>query len=437
MERFAIVDHGCKVNRYDGERVRAALLRYGLEPCDDPARSDLLVLNACAVTDKAVRRGRQQLRAFRRNNSGARILVTGCFTADDRSRYAVIADDGVKLVDARERDHLDDMLRDWLPAAVVARRKDDDPFTAAFDDRARAYLKVEDGCDARCAFCVIPRIRGPVRSKPLTSAVAEARALLERGFAELVVCGIHLGHYGRDTGEDLLALLDALCALPFEFRLRLGSLEVTELDEALISRIARDPRIAPHLHVPLQSGDDGVLRAMRRPYTADGFRRRLAALAAAAPGVAFTTDVIVGFPGEDAEAFARSCDLVARLSCSKVHVFPFSPRAGTEAASLPGRVGPSTLRARVRRLLELDDTLRRVDDRRSLGTTERVLIHETLAIEEATYSRGLSGRHRQVFVAGEFPVGCLVAARITDVAPFRADALLAEPIGEPDVEGLR
>lgn len=430
MERFAIVDHGCKVNRYDGERVRAALERYGLSPCDDPARSDLLVLNACAVTDKAVRRGRQQLRAFRRHNAGARILVTGCFTEHDRARYGALADDGVRIVGALDRERLDDVLRDWLPEAVVARRRHDDPFAAAFEDRARAYLKVEDGCDAHCAFCVIPRIRGPVRSKPIDVAVAEARALLERGFAEIVVCGIHLGHYGRDAATDLLRLLDALTALPFDFRVRLGSLEASEVDGELAARLAGNPRLAPHLHVPLQSGDDDVLRAMRRPYTADSFRRRIERLREIAPEVAITTDVIVGFPGEGEDAFARTCDLVARLGCGKVHVFPFSPRAGTEAAALPSRVAPDVLRARVRRLLDLDASLRERDDAATVGRSERVLVHETIELDGQVYSRGLSGRHRVVFVRGVLEIGSLVAVRVTGVAKFRAESLLAERIGE-------
>jgi threonylcarbamoyladenosine tRNA methylthiotransferase MtaB len=442
MERFAIVDHGCKVNRYDGEVIRAELLRLGLVESGDDVAADLLVLNACAVTDRAVAKGRRALRALRRRNPGARLVVTGCMTDDDRQAYAALVPEAAIVpAVARER------LRGELEAAVVggpgAAIETPGATTPTFATRTRAFVKVVDGCDAHCSFCVIPTVRGAIRSREREVVVSEVAALVAAGIREIVVCGVHLGHYGRErhsTGRserllDLLAALSDPARVPGDFRIRLGSLEAAEVDAAFARELLSLPRIVPHLHLPLQSGDDAVLAAMRRPYTAHGFARRVAALRDATDDLALTTDVIAGFPGESDAAAQRSLDLIAALECQAVHVFPYSPRAGTPAATLPRRVPPGVVRARVARLLALDRVLRRRAARSRIGSQARVLVR--VAGADDGESVGLCDRYFTVRVAGAHPRREFVACRILAARGDRLLAAVAPASGEPYPPGAR
>ncbi|MBI4881873.1 MAG: tRNA (N(6)-L-threonylcarbamoyladenosine(37)-C(2))-methylthiotransferase MtaB [Planctomycetes bacterium] len=420
MELFRIVDLGCKVNRYDGEVVRAELRRFGLRESGEQEAADLVVLNACAVTDRAVQKGRQALRRLRRQNPGARLLVTGCMTPADRDGYERI-DAGLLAVRQGDRLGLRRVLEDFMGGAAPAASDNGRTLDgAAFASRTRAFLKVQDGCDAACSFCVIPRIRGGSRSRPRHEVLAEAAALLERGFRELVLCGVHLGHYGRDSGDDLAGLVLAVARLPGEFRVRLSSLEVNEVDRALARVLASSGRFAPHLHVPLQSGDDGVLSAMRRPYTWDGYRRRIEDLCAALPGVALTTDVIAGFPGESEQAFRRTLAAVDAARFAKVHVFPFSPRAGTDAARLPERVPAPVVRGRVAELLRAERRLREEGDRALIGANATVLVEAG----GGAFSSGLCERGRRFRLPAGMPTSTFIRCRVAGRA---GDDLLGEP----------
>jgi len=420
MERFRILDHGCKVNRYDGELVRAELRRFGLtespastEP-DRADPADLVVLNACAVTDHAVKKGRKALRRLRRENPGARMIVTGCMTSPDRVDYERI-EPGVLTVPSGERDGIRAALVDFLGDAVSVRPEGElrlDPH--AFESRHRAFLKVEDGCDAKCAFCVIPSIRGSVRSRSRADVLDEARRLIDRELREVVLCGVHLGHYGRDTGDSVIGLAKALADLQGSFRVRLSSLEISEVDAQLARTLADTERLTPHLHVPLQSGDDDVLRRMRRPYSSGRYLERIATVRDAVPDLSLTTDLIVGFPGETDAAFERTLQVARSAGFSRIHAFPFSPRAGTEAAQLPDRVPTPILRERVARLLDEDAKLRLADDTRRIGSAATVLI-ESASDQE---SQGLSERYRRIRLPGHHSpstfVRCRLVGRVDD-----------------------
>lgn len=427
MERFRILDHGCKVNRYDGERVRSELRGLGLQECDAATPADLVVLNACAVTDRAVQKGKKALRRMRRENPAARLVVTGCLTSADQSGYQRIAP-AVLITSARDRDRFQTRLRDFLddatsidrgigrePAAPIAPL---DP--SSYRERTRAFLKVQDGCDARCSFCVIPETRGRSRSRSRESILADAERLLERGFRELVLCGVHLGHYGRDNDDSLIGLVDALRRLPGSFRLRLSSLEMNEADDRLAAWMAEDPRLAPHLHLPLQSGDDAVLARMRRPYTAGRFLARVEELRAICPDIALTTDLMVGFPGETEEAYRNSVAAVRKAAFSKVHVFPFSARVGTDAARLPDRVAPGTLRLRVADMLREERNLRMALDGLRIGERARVLVETS----DADGASGLCERYRRVRLPPGPETSTFVDCRIVGRS---GDDLLGEP----------
>ena len=417
MERFRIVDHGCKVNRYDGELLRSELRRLGLSETESDSGADLMVLNACAVTDRAVKKGRQALRRMRRSRPGAQMLVTGCMTAGDHAGYRRIDSDLIAL-SSGEQQTIRETLQELLGHAVTAGPAGLDG--AAFDDRTRAFLKIQDGCDARCAYCVIPSIRGGARSRARPEVLAEARRLIDQGFRELVLCGVHLGHFGRDTGESLSDLVSDLAGLEGEFRIRLSSLEIMEVDRPLARTVAQDPRVVPHLHLPLQSGSSEVLRRMRRPYTARRFLSKIEELRAACPDLAVTSDVIVGFPGETEADFQSTLRTVRSALLSRIHIFPFSPRVGTEAASLPNRVEAPVVRTRIARLAREARRLLEQSDRALIGRLATVLVERSGSEE----SSGLCEWYRRIRLPGSHPPSTFIRCHIVE----RIDGdLLGEP----------
>jgi len=423
MERFRIVDHGCKVNRYDGELLRSELRRLGLSEADSNEDADLMVLNACAVTDRAVQKGRKALRRMRRSRPGAQLLVTGCMTDLDRAAYRRI-DPGLVALSSPEpdtiRETLNDLLRHAAPMPSPGQPGLDD---TAYSDRTRAFLKVQDGCDARCSYCVIPSIRGGARSRPRPEILAEARRLIAQGFRELVLCGVHLGHYGRDTGErlpDLVSALSDLSDKDGEFRLRLSSLEIMEVDQGLRRALSTQSRLVPHLHLPLQSGSSQVLRRMRRPYTAERYLAKIQELRASGPHLALTSDVIVGFPGESEADFQDTLATVRAAVLSRIHIFPFSPRVGTEAAALPERVEAPVVRARIARLAREARQLLRQSDRELIGRRATVLVERSGAAE----SSGLCEWYRRIRLPGPHPPSTFVRCHIVERS---GDDLIGKP----------
>ena len=279
--------------------------------------------------------------------------------------------------------------------------------------RTRAFLKVQNGCDSRCAFCIIPTTRGAAESRPLERVLADARRRLGEGHPELVLTGINIGTYrDPDSGAGLAALVRAVGAIEGIARLRISSIEPGTVDDDLLAAVSETPVVAPHLHIPLQSGDAGILRAMGRSYDPAEYVEACLRARDALPGVNLTTDAIVGFPGEDEAAFRRTARVVEDLAMGKVHVFPYSPRPGTPAAGMPGRPAPQELRERSRRLRDLSDRLGFARRRARVGSRDRVLVekrHEdgTLSGLGADYSRfvlpagaGAPGQMVPVVVAG-------------------------------------
>ncbi|MFH0944429.1 MAG: tRNA (N(6)-L-threonylcarbamoyladenosine(37)-C(2))-methylthiotransferase MtaB [Planctomycetota bacterium] len=422
MERYRIINHGCKVNRYDGELIRSELRRLGLVETPAQGTADLVVLNACAVTDRAVQKGRQALRRLRREHPGGQVLLSGCMTGDDRAGYERIDPDLAVLRSGDQhqiREALLELIGHAAPA-ISGGHATPKPNGGLFRDRTRAFLKVQDGCDAHCSYCVIPSIRGGARSRPRQAVLEEARMLIHEGFRELVLCGVHLGHYGKNTATKLTDLVLALSDLEGEFRLRLSSLEIMEVDQQLADALSARGGIVPHLHLPLQSGSSSVLRAMRRPYDAERFLRKLQWIRSACPDLAVTTDVIVGFPGESDRDFSDTLDLVEQARFAKVHIFPFSPRIGTEAAKLPERVAAPAVRRRIALLSRLERRLRREADLEQMGRLATVLVERSTPKE----SSGLCEWYRRIRLPGALQTSTFVRCRIVDRS---GEDLIAEP----------
>jgi threonylcarbamoyladenosine tRNA methylthiotransferase MtaB len=333
MATFGVDFLGCKVSHADAQEIRERLLGEG--HVEGGSSADVAVLNTCCVTHEAVRKSRQAARRAARRSS--RVFVTGC--------GANLAGDA--FADLPENVTVVRLPSERTPAFVAGEVGALGCVQAdARCERVRAFVKVQDGCSFSCAFCVIPQVRGASRSRPAAAVLAEVRRRVDQGHPEVVLTGINLGCYrDRVGGFDLPRLLRAAGETPGLKRLRLSSLEVNHLGEALLAAMHETPTVSPHLHVPLQSGDDAVLRAMGRRYTAATFLRRLSK----AEGFNLTTDVIVGFPGEDEAAFTRTLRVVEAAGITKMHVFPYSPRPGTRTAA-EDTVPPAVKKARSARL---------------------------------------------------------------------------------------
>jgi threonylcarbamoyladenosine tRNA methylthiotransferase MtaB len=371
VKTFAFVTFGCKVNQHESQALRERFAAKGLSEVPADSGADVLVVNTCTVTEAATAEARRTVSRLARRFPFSEITVTGC--AADSHRAEFLGLPGVRrVIGHADKASLCDDPRlapaDTLPSIF-------DLSISRFDGHTRAFLKVEDGCDLNCSFCIIPKVRGSAASRPLEAAVREAERLVANGHREIVLTGVHLGSYGKDLpGRPGLADLAAhLLEVRGLARLRLSSLEANELSDELLDLMAAEPRFCPHLHLPLQSGDDGVLRTMRRRYNA---RQFLAACERAKERVAdpgLTTDVIVGFPGETEEQFRSTLDLCRRAGFHRIHVFPYSRRRGTDAALLPD-LAPRVKKERLRRLEALAAELADGFARRFLGREVEVLV---------------------------------------------------------------
>lgn len=372
--RVCFTNLGCKLNQAEVERLARDFLAAGHEVVGSLEEADLHVVNSCTVTHVAARTSRKAAGRGRRL-PGMKTVLTGCWATERSEEAARLA--GVDLVVPNaEKDRLVERVQEAFGPPPLAPDAQDDqkvpvPWVRLPFGHTRALVKVEDGCNMRCAFCIIPATRGRQRSRPLTEVVSEVRALAAAGYREVVVTGVQISAYGHE-GDRLYELVRALLRETAVPRLRLTSIAPWDLDERLLE-LWSDRRLCRHLHLSLQSGSTATLRRMRRPYTAESYARLLEAVRAAVPGVGITTDVIAGFPGESEEEFEESLALTAAAGFAKVHVFPFSPRAGTEAASLPGQVPAEEKKERTERMLAVAEESERAFHRAFLGTRQTVL----------------------------------------------------------------
>jgi threonylcarbamoyladenosine tRNA methylthiotransferase MtaB len=403
MGRVRYLTFGCKANQYDTQVLREALGRRGwVEGDGDGSGTDgeeeLVVINTCTVTGEAGRRARQWIRRIHRENPRARMAITGCLAESDGEVLAALP--GVEWVLGNGEAKLPVNFLRGIGEEVTPEELGVPPGICEFSGHTRAFLKIQDGCDMNCAFCIIPSVRGRNRSRSIDELVAETSRLLAAGHVELVLCGIHIGHWGREWGLHLFDLVQALARVnaPDEapWRMRLSSIEATEVGEDLPALMADRPdRLAPHLHMPLQSGDDRTLLAMNRWYTVEEYLAACDRIRERLDRPAFTADVLVGFPGEDEASFENTMETASRAGFARMHLFPFSPRPGTAAADL-GDVPPrDVVRVRRNRLAELGRQGAR-DFRRSLIGMEEAVVLEG--------GSGLCGRYQRVRVP-EVPDG--------------------------------
>jgi threonylcarbamoyladenosine tRNA methylthiotransferase MtaB len=426
---------GCRLNQADTHQLQALLEARGFRTVPVDARPDVVVVNTCTVTAGAELSDRQAIRRAARTSPDARIVVTGCWA--QTSPEAVAGLDGVDLVVGNaDKARLPELLAS-LDGPRRPARVEVSALTSAgllrvappahVDGRARAFVKVQDGCQHRCAFCIVPMARGATRSLPPAVVEDHVRRLVEAGHPEVVLTGVDLGHYGADLQPrtSLAALLARLTGVPGLRWLRLSSLLPAYFTEELLEVVTSAPTIAPHVHLPLQSGSDRVLRLMRRPYTTAMYRRVVERLAAAIPRLGLGADVIVGFPGETAADFAATRALVEALPFSYLHVFPYSPRAGTEAAGRPGRLDSRTVAERARAVREAGAARARRFRASLVGRVEDALVLERRPADGALL--GLTGNFVEVRFAGPDRLRRRLArVRLTAAGEQAAEGVLEE-----------
>lgn len=359
---------GCKVNQYESRAIEEALLSRGYAIGSPVLPSDAYIINTCTVTAESDRKGRQLIRRALAQNPKAYVIVTGCFAQADPEGAALEGVDAVlgNTEKMRAVELLDELVakgskneKTYIEVPHIDHARCFEPMRITSFDRTRTYVKIEDGCDSHCAYCAIPGARGPVRSKPLDEVLEQVRVLTANGCAEIVLTGIETASWGKDLAEgDLGDLLLAVDALPGIGRVRLGSLDPSLIRPRFVDKIAGLGSLAPHFHLSLQSGCSRTLAAMKRKYNAEQAMAALELLRERIPGVQFTTDVIVGFPGETEQDFMETLDFIRKARFLQIHTFPYSGRKNTPAIRMPNQVPMQERRARVHRLQEVQNEIR-------------------------------------------------------------------------------
>jgi threonylcarbamoyladenosine tRNA methylthiotransferase MtaB len=404
VQTVAFITLGCKVNQYDTQAIRESLARAGYDevPADEDAAA--YIVNTCCVTAESHRKSLQFVRRIARAHPDAALVVTGCSAETHAEELRAIP--GVRhVVDNAGKVDVPSLIAGVAPSAEGAW-----PSVSRFEGHSRAFVKIEDGCESFCSYCIVPRVRGPVRSRPPDEVVSEVERLVGNGYLEVVLTGIHLGHYGRETEGrwELVPLLERVLQVPCLRRLRLSSIELAEVTDDLLGLMADSDVLCQHLHIPLQSGDDDVLRAMNRRYTGAAFLARLEAVRARLEEPAVTTDVIVGFPGETPEQFRRTVEVSRRAGFSRMHIFPYSDREGTAAARMPGKLPRNVIRARREELSEVARDLALAYHARFVGRAVEVLT-ESRRDRRTGLLCGYTERYVRAFFDGPDSLyGCLV-----------------------------
>lgn len=407
---------GCKVNSYECEAISSRLLEEGF--AIDEINPDIVIINTCSVTHVADQKSRQHIRKFRKNYPSAILVVMGCY-AQGNSEF-IAKETGADIVlGTSKRSEIIDKIKEFISnkEQIVDITKNtrcyeyEDLGIVNYSENIRAYLKIQDGCDSFCSYCIVPYRRGRSRSRSFDSIIKEAETLVEKGYKEIVLTGIHIGKYGKDIGTSFSSLVEALLNIKDLYRLRISSLEESEIDDKLISLIATNNKLAKHLHIPLQSGCDKVLKRMCRPYTKEEYLTKLKYIKSLLPDICFTTDLIVGFPGETEEDFLETYEFIKEVGFNEIHVFPYSPRSGTPAATFKDQVDPRIKNERVKRILDLSNEQWKSYSNSQLGKEVEVIIEK---YDEKTSSYvGHTSNYLEMSFKDEHQVGDIVKTKFS------------------------
>ena len=427
MRKIAFYTLGCKVNQSDTASMEGIFRKAGYEVVDFGSPADVYLINTCVVTNTGQRKSRQIINRAVRHNPLSLIVVTGCYPQTAPEEVRAIAGVDV-IIGNQERARIVELVEQALEnkqteildnvQKMTVDTKFEELGVGTETDKTRAFLKIQEGCNQYCTYCIIPYARGPLRSRSLESIRSEVAKLVEAGYKEVVLIGIHLGCYGKELAKEgkhitLYDAVQAVLSVEGMCRVRLGSLESVEVEPRLLELMANEPRLCKHLHLPLQSGCDKILQAMHRPYDTARFTQLLQQIRAQVPDVAVTTDIIVGFPGETEEDFATTLAFAEKCGFAKMHIFPYSKRKGTPAEKMPNQVDEAVKGERAARLAAVDEKLHQAMLKQMVGKTEEVLFEQPV---DAVHMEGLCGPYLRVVVPGTSELANTIAqVKITGI----------------------
>ena len=414
--KFNIITLGCKVNAYESEFMLENLLRSGY--FFDEENPDIIIINTCSVTNMADRKSRKLVHKARREHEKAILVVVGCSTQNHEEDYQNMGID--ILLGNREKSKIVSILEEYIhnhkPYTYFTKERSldfEDMQVEEFTTHTRAFVKVQDGCDNFCSYCIIPYVRGSIRSKDFNQAIEEVKTLVSHGHKEVVLTGIHTGSYSSN-GHDLSDLIEEMAKIEGLMRIRISSIEITELNDKFLDLLKKEPKIANHLHIPLQSGSDTVLKRMNRKYDTNYFREKIKQIRAIRPDISITTDCIVGHPYETEECFLEYVAFCRDIHFSKLHVFPYSIRTGTASASMP-QIDDKIKKERTHLLLELSSKLEEEYDKKFIGSTMDVITEEY----EGEYTVGFTSNYIKVYLKGEYKLNQVYACILEHVENLR------------------
>ena len=427
--KAAIYTLGCKVNQYESRAIAETLEQNGYTIVDCKADAEIYIVNSCTVTAAADQKTRQRLHKLRREHPESVIVLTGCMTQAFPDTAALLPEADIILGNKNNNqllELLDTYSKFGKRVVSIQQHQTGDTFVPcvirSYEERTRAIIKIQDGCNRFCSYCIIPYSRGRVRSKPLDLLQSELQTVAENGYSEVVLVGINLSSYGQDIGASFPDAVHTACGTAGIERVRLGSLEPDHLTEDVIAALAREPKLCPQFHISLQSGCDRTLRAMNRHYTTQDFRSLCSRLRSSFPGCTLTTDIMVGFCGESDEDFSESLAFVKEIGFEKLHVFPYSVRTGTKAEKMAGHLSKQIKESRAAAMIALGHELRQAFFQSCIGKEMRVLLEST---RKDGYVFGYSANYTPVLLQSTAPCGSFVDVKITDLT---SDAVIGIPV---------
>lgn len=413
--KFNIITLGCKVNAYESEAMKELLLKDSYLYCEDFKTADIVIVNTCSVTNMADTKSKKIIRRVKRENPGCILVVCGCSSQNKQDEYAFFDID--ILLGNKKKSEIVNLLQEYLKTNekyqyfINDRNLDFESMNVLkFTSQTRAFIKIQDGCNNFCSYCIIPYVRGSIRSKDFESIITEATNLVNNGHQELVLTGIHTGSF-NSNGKDLVDLIKELAKINGLDRIRVSSIEITELNDKFMELLKTCPKLCNHLHIPLQSGSENILKRMNRKYNKEYFKNKIDLIRSIREDISITTDVIVGHPYESEADFKECYEFCKEINFSKIHVFPFSIRTGTAAANMPNQVDEKTKKDRAKTLIALSDELEK-------NYYDKFLNHEVSVLTEEYingYTIGHTSNYLKVLINEELESNKLIKVKISDI----------------------
>ena len=377
--KFNIITFGCKVNQYESNMMEENMLSSNFFYEENKDLADIIIVNTCSVTNVADKKCLKMIRRIRRENPDSLLVVAGCSSQNNQEVYKKLDID--ILIGNKDKSRIADIIKEYIKTEkryvkfYNERNLEFEDMQINDYNHNRAFIKIEDGCDNFCSYCIIPYVRGSVRSKDFSKVISEAKSLADHNHKEIVLTGIHTGHY-LNNNHDLTDLINELSKIDNILRIRISSIEITELNDKFLSMLEKNKKVCDHLHIPLQAGSDEILKRMNRKYDLKYYEDKINRIRSIRPDISITTDIIVGFPYETDELFNSTLDFAKKMNFSKIHVFPYSKREGTSAASMPNQVDDKIKKIRVKKLMELSDKLEKEYYDKFKGKDLDILIEE-------------------------------------------------------------